>query len=63
MIENYLMGQQVYPDGSNVLCEIGNSQGVPMNIVNVVPGLIGPRNYMDTIWLSMNMLPVCLLVL
>lgn len=34
-----------------------------MNIVNVVPGLIGPRNYMDTIWLSMNMLPVCLLVL
>lgn len=39
LIENYLMGQQVYPDGSNVLCEIGNSQGVPMNIVNVVPGV------------------------
>ena len=33
------MGQQVYPDGSNVLCEIGNSQGIPMNIVNVVPGV------------------------
>ena len=39
LTENYLMGQQVYPDGSNVLCEIGNSQGIPMNIVNVVPGV------------------------
>ena len=50
LTENYLMGQQVYPDGSNVLCEIGNSQGIPMNIVNVVQGLIGLRNYMDIIW-------------
>lgn len=39
LAENFLIGQQVYPDGSNVMCEIGNSQGTPMNIANVVPGL------------------------
>lgn len=39
LTENYLFGQQKYPDGSNVLCEIGESLGIPMNIVNVVPGL------------------------
>jgi len=39
LTENYLMGQQMYPDGSNVLCEIGESQGKPMNLINLVPGL------------------------
>lgn len=37
--EDYLMGQQKYPDGSNVLCEIGESTGKPMDFVNTVPGL------------------------
>lgn len=37
--DNYLQGQQTYPDGSNVMCELGYSLGKPMDIVNVVPGL------------------------
>ena len=57
------MGQQVYPDGSNVLCEIGNSQGIPMNIVNVVPGVDWAEELHGYHLASMSMLPVCLLVL
>lgn len=38
--DNYLIGQQRYPDGSMVLCEIGESLGKPMDIVNVVPSLL-----------------------
>jgi len=37
--ENFLYGQQMYPDGNTMLCEIGESQGKPFNIVNVLPSV------------------------
>jgi len=39
LTDDYLIGQQKYPDGTNVNCEIGESAGKPMNLVNMVPGL------------------------
>lgn len=45
LADDYLMGQQKYPDGSNVLCEEGESVGKPMDIVNMVPGLAWAEEY------------------
>lgn len=45
LANDYLSGQQKYPDGSDVLCEEGESVGKPLNIINVVPGLNWAEEY------------------
>ncbi len=37
--DNFLIGQQMYPDGNMMYCEIGESQGKPFDIQNVVPSV------------------------
>ena len=45
LTDDYLIGQMKNPDGTNVICELGNSQGKSFFIVDTVPSLYWAEEY------------------